>query len=175
MAYYACGVPELADGCPWVPWASVWGWPCDKVLGLCRDLAFLPPPQTSSILHIVQHVSQEMLHNEGMSHCRKKGCRCCGTGHNLADCRESELHMLLLTHVKDCQPATELESHAFHAHASHIEQSSSLTGMYSNLPEMVPDTSPAWGAVAFFIGLAGLKGLSLSCPGAPGSAFSLHV
>lgn len=55
-----------------------------------------------------------------------------------------------------------------------LSKAQSLTRMYSNLPEMVPDTSPAWGAVALFIGLAGLKGLSLSCPGAPGSAFSLH-
>ena len=69
----------------------------------------------------------------------------------------------------------QLEPHALNVHAPRVEQGSSLTGMYSYLPEMVPDTSPAWGAVALFIGLAGLKGLSLSCPGAPGSAFSLHV
>ena len=87
----------------------------------------------------------------------------------IANCTCCDSHML-----KPVSPL-QLDSHALHAHSSHIEQSSSLTGMYSNLPEMVPDTSPAWGAVALFIGLAGLKGLSLSCPGAPGSAFSLHV
>ena len=50
-----------------------------------------------------------------------------------------------------------------------------LTRMWAYLPEIVPESSPACGAVARFIGLAGLKGLSLSAAAAPAFAFDLDI
>ena len=47
--------------------------------------------------------------------------------------------------------------------------------MYAYLPEIVPETSPACGAVARFIGLAGLKGLTLSAAAVPASAVDLDI